>query len=455
MVQHTTVRHAAALREGPSLRRPRREELAVFQLRVDLDDTEPRIWRRLNVRSDLTLDVLHQVLQDAFGWTDSHLHRFALGGGVWDDESEVFLCAYDVDYPEDVDDGVSTPEVDVRLDETMTEPGDRLAYVYDYGDNWELTLKLEKVLPAIPGTPAAACADGSLPAPPDDSRFAYLDGGLAAVVDDPAHFDPAEVNQRLARSWYTLWARGFHPRLLELASMLSWTDEGRVLGEQLAALPAEPVRPSDDELAAALRAHLWFLDRSADGGLGLTPAGYLRPALVEEVARILPQMGDWIGKANREEHTRPVADFRDRMSKQLGLLRKYKSTLRLTKAGGAVHGKPASLFGHLAARLRPDVERDRFEVDADLLVLAYAAVTPDGELPVDRIAAQLTDLDYRLDHDWFDGDRPIPGYYLSLYQKNAHDLLVNVSNEPVRPRHPSYISPTAAALAHAALVRSE
>jgi hypothetical protein len=455
MVQHTTVRndagvqHAAARPARPSLRRPRREELAVFQIRVDLDDTEPRIWRRLNVRSDLTLDVLHQVLQDAFGWTDSHLHRFALGGGVWDEESEAFLCAYDVDYPEDVDDGASTPEVDVRLDETLTEPGDQLSYVYDYGDNWELTLTLEEVLPATPGTPAAACVDGSLPAPPDDSRFAYRDGGLAAVVDDPAHFDPAELNQRLARSWYTLWARGFHPRLLELAGTLSWTDEGRMLGEQLAALPVRPVRPSDDDLAAALRAHLWFLDRSADGTLGLTPAGYLRPALVEEAAGMIPQMGDWIGKANREEHSRPVADFRDRMTKQLGLLRKYKGTLRLTKAGAAVHGRPASLFGHLAARLRPDMVRDRFEVDADLLVLAYAAVTPDGDLPLDRIAAHLNDLDYRLD------DLPIRGFYLRLYENNAHGLLVNVSNEPLRPRHDSRISPVAAALAYAALVPSD
>lgn len=451
MVRHPALRPTAALPARPSARRPRREELAVFQIRVDLDDAEPSIWRRLNVRSDLTLDVLHQVLQDAFGWTDSHLHRFALGGGgVWDDESEVFLCAYDVDYPEDVLDGASTAEVDVRLDETMTEPGDRLAYVYDYGDNWELTLKLEDVLPATPDTPAAVCVDGSLPAPPDDSRFQYLEGGLAAVVDDPGHFDPAEPNQRLARSWYTLWARGFHPRLLELAGMLSWTDEGRVLGERLAALPAQPVRPSDGDLAAALRAHLWFLDRSADGGLGLTPAGHLRPALVEETAPMIPQMGDWIGTSNREEHARPVAAFRDNMTKQLGPLRKYKSTLRLTKAGGAVHGKPAGLFDYLAARLRPGTERDRFEVDADLLVLAYAAVTPGGDLPIDRIAGQLTDLGYGLD----DG-RPILGYYLRIYENNVHSILVDVGDELVQIGHGSHISPTAAALAHAALVRSK
>jgi hypothetical protein len=65
---------------------------AMLQIRIDLDDAQPQIWRRLNVRADLTLDVVHQVIQDAFGWADSHLHRFALGGGVWDRGSQLFLC---------------------------------------------------------------------------------------------------------------------------------------------------------------------------------------------------------------------------------------------------------------------------------------------------------------------------------------------------------------------------
>src|SRR5438552_7123636 len=45
-----------------------------FGLRVVLDDIKPQIWRRLIVPAAITLDRLHDVLQVAMGWTDTHLH---------------------------------------------------------------------------------------------------------------------------------------------------------------------------------------------------------------------------------------------------------------------------------------------------------------------------------------------------------------------------------------------
>ncbi len=50
----------------PELRRPPQDEVAIYRIRVDLDHAEPPIWRRLDLRSDLPLDVVHQVLQVAF-----------------------------------------------------------------------------------------------------------------------------------------------------------------------------------------------------------------------------------------------------------------------------------------------------------------------------------------------------------------------------------------------------
>ncbi|MFD2792960.1 plasmid pRiA4b ORF-3 family protein [Promicromonospora vindobonensis] len=231
---------------------------AVLQIRIDLDDAQPPIWRRLNLRADLTLDVVHQIIQDAFGWEDSHLHRFTLGGSVWDRDAQLFLCPFDVAEGEEE----GTPEEQVRLDQVLNDPGDVLRYVYDYGDDWQLRLRLEKVLPAEPGTPPAVCVDGRRAAPPEDSRFEYMNDGLAALVEDPDRFEPAEVNEQLGRPWYALRARDVHPRLLELVNMLSITSEGAELGARLAALPDSPEKPSDDDLRTALSAHLWFLDQA-------------------------------------------------------------------------------------------------------------------------------------------------------------------------------------------------
>ncbi len=45
-------------------------DLAIFRLRVDLDGAAPPIWRRLDIRSDAPLSVVHAVLQAAFDWED-------------------------------------------------------------------------------------------------------------------------------------------------------------------------------------------------------------------------------------------------------------------------------------------------------------------------------------------------------------------------------------------------
>ena len=45
----------------------------VYQLRVRLCAISPLIWRRILVRSDTSIAVLHHLIQLAFGWTDSHL----------------------------------------------------------------------------------------------------------------------------------------------------------------------------------------------------------------------------------------------------------------------------------------------------------------------------------------------------------------------------------------------
>jgi hypothetical protein len=177
----------------PSLRKPRRSKPAILRVRVDLKYAKPPIWRRLDVRSDIGLDVFHQVLQSAFGWTDSHLHRFALGGSPFDQNTELFLCPYDAEEGED--DG--TPTKDVRLDETLSKPGDVLQYCYDYGDSWDLIIALESVLPLEASAPIAVCINGRRAAPPEDCGGLREAADLAEVLEDPAHFDLDEINEGL------------------------------------------------------------------------------------------------------------------------------------------------------------------------------------------------------------------------------------------------------------------
>ncbi|MEO8222263.1 MAG: plasmid pRiA4b ORF-3 family protein, partial [Specibacter sp.] len=65
----------------PAQRKPKKNTKAqILQLKIMLKSSKPPIWRRLLVRSDLTLTSLHRIIQMFFGWMDCHLHEFRVGG---------------------------------------------------------------------------------------------------------------------------------------------------------------------------------------------------------------------------------------------------------------------------------------------------------------------------------------------------------------------------------------
>ena len=290
------------------VRRPRREQVATYRLRVDLRDTRPPVWRRLEVASDMFLDELHRVLQAAFGWTDSHLHRFSVGD-PYDRDSAVFLCPWEVDAGDD--DGVDARTV--RLDELLVEPGDRLRYLYDFGDDWDHAVRLEHVGPRPATTVRACCTGGRRAGPPEDcgGPWGYEELVQAGEVDGAA-FSIEEANRAIES--------------IGVPVADGW--------------PLVAPRMTADLLADRLG---WLLERAEDGGLPLTSAGYLTPAVVRAAFEAWDLDAEWIGTGNRELHTIPVLEVRE-LAQELRLLRRYKGRLLLTKLGQAVRRDRAGLL---------------------------------------------------------------------------------------------------------------
>ncbi len=84
-----------------------------------------------------------------------HLHSFLRGDSRHDRTAERYLTSFDVS---EGDEGVL--ESAVQLDELFVDPGDKLFYTYDFGDNWEHTLVLESGQARPAGGPVARCVDG-------------------------------------------------------------------------------------------------------------------------------------------------------------------------------------------------------------------------------------------------------------------------------------------------------
>ena len=148
-------------------------------LRVELDYTDPVIWRKISVPSDCTLGELHDVIQVAFGWENSHLHEFEF-------KKRRFSTT---DMPDDLIGfgDVIEDENSISVGKLLTRKGSKLRYTYDFGDNWTHTIVREEV--DSKGGSLPAVLDGELACPPEDCGGVYGYYQMLDAIDDEEHPD--------------------------------------------------------------------------------------------------------------------------------------------------------------------------------------------------------------------------------------------------------------------------
>lgn len=175
-----------------------------LEIHVSIRHTRPAVWRRLVVPATTTLAALHRALQAAFGWKDYHLHEFVCGDVVFGD-------------PETADDTLVVDERAAPLG-AFARRGSRFVYVYDFGDDWEHDVEVERV--DRPATADAArardahriiCVDGARACPPEDCGGPGGYEELIAALADREHEEHAA-----SKRWV---GRGFDPEKLDLLAI--------------------------------------------------------------------------------------------------------------------------------------------------------------------------------------------------------------------------------------------
>jgi hypothetical protein len=152
----------------------------IYQIKVTLNGSKPPIWRRIQVPGNYTLAQMHAVLQVVMGWTNSHLHAFTVGG---------------------ISFGHPDPELDfederkVRLSQLVPEEKARFLYEYDFGDNWEHVLEVEKILPPEPGAQYPVCLAGKRAGPPEDCGGVWGYADFLEAIRDPEHPEHEEMRE--------------------------------------------------------------------------------------------------------------------------------------------------------------------------------------------------------------------------------------------------------------------
>lgn len=163
----------------------------VWRLKVVLQGTRPAVWRRFDTSSNITLVQLHYFIQGVMGWELAHLFSFHDNLGRFEISQEAVLAH-------------------------VCRPGDSLLYTYDFGDNWEHRITVEKEMKMLTSVSYPRCVAGGSACPPEDCGgpwgFADLLKTLAGprkarrreLKDwlggpfDPKIFDLNEANERLA-----------------------------------------------------------------------------------------------------------------------------------------------------------------------------------------------------------------------------------------------------------------
>jgi hypothetical protein len=182
------------------------QTLPLYELKITLRGSKPAIWRRVQVPGSVNLNRLHDVIQVAMGWTDSHLHQFVDGPVI-----------YSVPSGDDFSRAEQRDERRYRLAEAARHQKASLIYEYDFGDGWTHEIVVQKILPPDPQTKHAVCLDGKNACPPEDCGGIRGYYRLLKVISnpnheehqemldwlgdpfDPGHFDLQEINAQLRR----------------------------------------------------------------------------------------------------------------------------------------------------------------------------------------------------------------------------------------------------------------
>ena len=138
----------------------------LYQFKITLLGIEPTIWRRIQI-TECSFDKLHEHIQTAMGWTNSHLHLFDIKGKHCGD-------------PELLGEGFEyVDSTRTLLSDLLPEDRTRLAfsYTYDFGDGWEHEVLFEGCPPLDPKAKYPLCLEGERACPPEDC------GGVGGYVE--------------------------------------------------------------------------------------------------------------------------------------------------------------------------------------------------------------------------------------------------------------------------------
>lgn len=171
----------------------------IARIRIEIEDTNPLVWRELDVPLSTTLAMMHDIIQVVMRWWDYHLYEFEIGDRIY---------------------GVPSSDDDLYERKVYKASGLRLAtvlergirefrYVYDFGDNWRHRITVLDVRHGDADVEYPRFIAGARRAPPEDVGSTSGFEEFLEAATDPEHeqharmlewydgpFDPDDIDEQ-------------------------------------------------------------------------------------------------------------------------------------------------------------------------------------------------------------------------------------------------------------------
>lgn len=169
----------------------------IFQLKIQIRDIDrPVVWRRIRMSTSATFSDLHKIIQAAFGWKSYHLYSFSESG------LESPIDIQDMRYA-DNETSLSLDAGQIKLWDIFKCEGRTFIYVYDFGDEWNHEITLEKMIDKEPTFPV--CAAGKGKCPPEDCGGTHGFADMKKAINDPTHPEYKENRKWLGLKKGAIW----------------------------------------------------------------------------------------------------------------------------------------------------------------------------------------------------------------------------------------------------------
>ena len=172
----------------------------VYQFRITLEDIRPPVLRRMQVPETYTFWDLHVAIQDIMEWSDCHLHQFRI-------IDPRISAKVDIGIPDEEDDYYEIlPGWKQKIADYFSPYNKTADYIYDFGNNWEHSILLERILPREEGIAYPLCIDGMRACPPEDIGGPGGYEQFLEIIMDPRHERYKELLE---------WAGDFEPEYFD------------------------------------------------------------------------------------------------------------------------------------------------------------------------------------------------------------------------------------------------